>query len=474
MLAMVARLVRSRQQSSHSNATERERPHEVAGAVDVVGKMRLRIAASAMLAGVAIAQIARADVNEPRNFSVERFHLSADRNGLFDVDWAEHPGGEPIDAAVVLGFMDSPLVVARMDANNERTIVGALLGTRATVNVVGSLALQRELTLSVDLPLVMYQGRASLRQSPLSGLDSISSFGLGNLRFTPRYTVLTEDGHGFGLAVLAATTVPTETAGDAYFGDHGISVAPTIALSKRSGEWRAGLNVGYFARQQARLINLIVDDEVFARAGVGYELQVDRPASVGVTLSAATSVAGDSMMHLELLVGSTVQLDPRLELFGAVGAGLAHGFGTPDARAMVGVRLAHGGRRARGADDEDRARDSDDDGVLDIADHCPHEAGVAALDGCPSSDDDGDGIAYDRDACTDAPEDVDGYRDDDGCPDLDNDDDGVLDDADRCPREAGPPANQGCPAPAAPPEPAVESLPPATQPPATQPPATQP
>jgi hypothetical protein len=431
------------------------------------------MAASTLLVGLLLAPIARADRDEPRNFSIERFHLSADRNGLFDVEWAEHPDGDAIDAAVVLGFMDDPLVVTRLDANNERMIVGALLGTRATVDVIGAIALQRELTLSVDLPLVMYQGRASIHQDALHGLDSISRFGVGNLRFTPRYTVLTEDSHGIGLAVLAATTVPTESTSDAYFGDRGISVAPTIALSRRFGEWRAALNLGYFAREQARLINLVVDDEVFARAGVGHALPLEQPASVGLTLSAATGVAGDSPTHLEALIGATIQIDERLELFGAVGAGLAHGFGTPDARALVGVRLARGGHARHSAIvDEDRACDSDDDGVLDIADRCPYEPGTTALAGCPDTDVDGDGIAYELDACPDSPEDFDGFQDDDGCPDPDNDDDGVLDDADRCPNEAGPAANQGCPV-RPPPEPAPAKPEPAAEPPA-QPVSEQP
>jgi len=48
------------------------------------------------------------------------------------------------------------------------------------------------------------------------------------------------------------------------------------------------------------------------------------------------------------------------------------------------------------------------------------------------ADRDGDGIADDKDACPDRPEDADGFDDLDGCPDIDNDLDRVLDIADRC------------------------------------------
>ncbi|MCX5745184.1 MAG: OmpA family protein, partial [Proteobacteria bacterium] len=63
----------------------------------------------------------------------------------------------------------------------------------------------------------------------------------------------------------------------------------------------------------------------------------------------------------------------------------------------------------------------------------PQPAGVAA----PGRRDlDGDGLPDSVDACTDEPEDKDGFEDDDGCPDPDNDQDGIPDAEDRCPNEA--------------------------------------
>jgi OOP family OmpA-OmpF porin len=45
------------------------------------------------------------------------------------------------------------------------------------------------------------------------------------------------------------------------------------------------------------------------------------------------------------------------------------------------------------------------------------------------------------------PEDVDSFEDDNGCPDPDNDADGVPDVSDKCPLQAGPEENGGCPDP---------------------------
>jgi hypothetical protein len=192
---------------------------------------------------------------------------------------------------------------------------------------------------------------------------------------------------------------------------------------------------------------------------VGYDVPAARPVGVDLTLSAATRVTdfgGRNSSNLEMLFGGTVQIDPQLQVFGGLGAGLAHGFGTPDARVMFGVRLTRGGgtghaaHKARGPA-PDRGRDSDGDGVPDETDSCPYEAGIAALEGCPDGDDDQDGIPYGIDQCPSAPEDVDGFEDSDGCPDPDNDNDGVLDEADQCPLQAGPASNRGCPLRSAPP-----------------------
>ncbi len=113
-------------------------------------------------------------------------------------------------------------------------------------------------------------------------------------------------------------------------------------------------------------------------------------------------------------------------------------------------------------------RDRDGDGFLDPQDACPSEAGVSP-DGCPVRDADGDGIADPQDECRDVPgiaptgcpdKDADGVldRDDkcvdvpgvapDGCP-ADSDGDGFIDSEDKCPNEPenknGYEDDDGCP-----------------------------
>ena len=81
--------------------------------------------------------------------------------------------------------------------------------------------------------------------------------------------------------------------------------------------------------------------------------------------------------------------------------------------------------------------DRDNDSIKDSEDSCPDLAGLKALNGCP--DKDNDGIKDSEDACPD----VAGLKSFNGCPDSDND--GIMDKNDECPMLAGPSENRGCP-----------------------------
>jgi outer membrane protein OmpA-like peptidoglycan-associated protein len=85
----------------------------------------------------------------------------------------------------------------------------------------------------------------------------------------------------------------------------------------------------------------------------------------------------------------------------------------------------------------EKAKDTDGDGINDDIDECPTVAGLATFKGCPDTD--GDGIADKKDACPDQA----GLAKFDGCPDTDGD--GVKDGDDACPEVPGLAALSGCP-----------------------------
>ena len=85
--------------------------------------------------------------------------------------------------------------------------------------------------------------------------------------------------------------------------------------------------------------------------------------------------------------------------------------------------------------------DRDGDGVTDLIDKCPDQAGPLTNQGCPLLDRDGDGINDTVDKCPDQA----GPLSNQGCPLLDRDGDGINDVLDKCPDQAGPADNMGCP-----------------------------
>jgi outer membrane protein OmpA-like peptidoglycan-associated protein len=85
--------------------------------------------------------------------------------------------------------------------------------------------------------------------------------------------------------------------------------------------------------------------------------------------------------------------------------------------------------------------DTDGDGLIDKEDDCPTVAGPLENKGCPWPDRDGDGVLDKDDDCPDVP----GSIENKGCPDPDTDGDGIPDRLDKCPKTPGVPENDGCP-----------------------------
>jgi outer membrane protein OmpA-like peptidoglycan-associated protein len=85
--------------------------------------------------------------------------------------------------------------------------------------------------------------------------------------------------------------------------------------------------------------------------------------------------------------------------------------------------------------------DTDKDGTPDPRDRCPSVAGPPEALGCPPQDTDGDGIFDHLDDCPLQP----GPKNRRGCPAIDTDADGLLDEDDRCPERFGISLFKGCP-----------------------------
>ena len=389
---------------------------------------------------VATAATARAQAWD--DFTVERFRLAIDGNGLLDVDWADVPGHKSWGVGLWASFARDPLVL--YDRTMDDANAGSLVEQRVTTGLTAWVSLWKRLELGVGFQAVGYQASGSMVDGVM-GLDGLASAGAGDVRLAPKLLLVGGGRSRVHVAVIPAATVPVGSA-EGFFREAGPTLAPELVISA-GYQLRASLNAGYrYRATKVEIADLVVGDEIFARGGIGARLggtPEDPTAEVALTGSFAMAAKNGQANErsIEALGGGSVRVTRGVRVFAAGGVGLDRGFGTPDFRALAGVRV----QSVRG--------DRDLDGIEDLADRCSGEPedrdGFEDGDGCPELDNDGDGIADAQDKAPGQSEDKDGFEDTDGVPDLDNDADGLADTGDTCPDEAedkdGVRDDDGCP-----------------------------
>lgn len=439
--------------------------------------------AAGVLAGalVGAVSVSHAQVTtEPADFPVERYRLTADKLGILTAESADIPYQGYWDISAWYGYANDPLVLYRI-VNGERERQGSLVGDRYGGEIGLSYALHSRVQAFAALSLIGTTNRYATNSAITGRLDDISGFNIGDTRVGLKGMLL---GGGLKLSILAEGVIGSG-GGEGYRGEKSWAFAPALLASFGAGPLRFSVNIGYLMRDKSTVADLVVDDEIFGRAAVALGLGKTRAFELqaGVQLASAPDKFFDRVSSdpAEVLFGAAYNLGAKqsAQLFASGGIGINEGYGTPDWRALGGIRF--GGALARdaasrigdtdgdgirdnvdecideredvdGFKDEDGCPDTDNDGdgFLDANDKCPNEAetvnGFEDDDGCPDvGDKDGDGLKDDADKCPDEAEDADGFEDSDGCPDLDNDQDGVTDGADRCPNEPGVIENKGCP-----------------------------
>lgn len=432
---------------------------------------------AALLAGAALPARAQEDL-ATTTLPLERWRPALDARGLGTTESGEVPAHLGWDLGLLVGYELNPLVLR--DASG--LVVAPVVAHRVGGDLAFSLGLFDSFALGVDLPLTLVQLGGALPADVAEVLgvaEGFSNLGAGDLRLAPKARLLREDRHGVSLAITPALTLPTAgglnvdtgawTWGGGFLGEGPGQFAfiPELALSTHLTGVRLAGNLAYRLRQPSRYLGALdISPELVYRLGAGYDLATVAPplghALLFAEIYGATSdqnpfglfpptgLDDDERRLAEMESRLTNALEwlagmrwltplPGLHVEGGIGAGLLPGFGSPDLRAFLGVRLAM----------EDR--DRDDDGVEDERDPCPEQAedqdGHDDADGCPDPDNDGDLLPDSADRCVDVAEDKDGFQDGDGCPEADNDADGIGDVDDRCPNQPGSAAFQGCPPP---------------------------
>ncbi len=263
------------------------------------------------------------------DFGIERFRLSIDRSGVLDVESASVPLHKSWSAGVFVGFAHEPLVLYDKDMQP----IEALVDRRLTTGLVGSIALFDRVQIGAGLDLVGYQHGSD--NSPT--MEDLPKAGLGDARLVAKLVVSRV---GFlDVAFVPTLTVPAGSA-RGYLREDGVTFAPAVAVSGVRDRLRVAANLGYRLKPRVEVAGLVNDDEVFARVGAGFSL----PA---VELWWSTSFASpvkntaSNKLAIEMLAGATRDVTSKVGVFLAGGVGLQNGFGTPDWRALAGVRLSY-------------------------------------------------------------------------------------------------------------------------------------
>lgn len=300
---------------------------------------RRRLDIAVIFGLVATTTPARAQTAPIGDIPIERFRLASDGHGIFDVEWAGIPAHRSWHLAMWAGVANDPLVLYAFP-NDERTRVGSLVSERAESGLVASLALWDRVQLGLAADVVVYQHRDDAIGGFMSS-ESLPAGGIGDLRLIPKVKIWGQC-DPLCLAFIPAVTVPTGSA-DGHLRETGVTFVPELAASGVIGPLRVSSNVGYRVRKRTEVPGLVVDDELYLRAGLSYRFTQLSGTELGATLASATAASSPfSETHrnaFEMLFGVTQSVWGDIDAMLGGGAGLGAGFGTPDWRVILGARM---------------------------------------------------------------------------------------------------------------------------------------
>lgn len=388
------------------------------GNMDRAGARRPRAAARWTLLA-ALALLARgALAASPEEITLDRMRLTTDRSGILSVESGQVLPHLGLAGAAWLGYANDQLVLHRLP---DGLRVGSLVNDRWSGAVSAAVGVLDWAQLALEVPVVFHQARSG---GTVPGAPtSLDAFGVGSLRLVPKVRLLDAARHGLDLAVQAGVTVPLGA--DGFVGSE-FGVQPELAASRTFGDLRLAGNLGASFRDEARLLDEKMGNELNGQLGAAYGLQTltRLPLELGAVLAAAASASRpfdrSDETSVEVRGYGAYDVIPAVRVLAGAGYGLETGWGTPDWRVFAGVQVAIPRKAAPPPPAEEPAPapkpapppDSDGDGILDRDDRCPKEAGPRANRGCPDKDRDGDGVVDRLDECPDLA----GPKDNRGCP----------------------------------------------------------
>ena len=402
------------------------------------------VVGSAMLAAATGANAAAPEVN------LTLFRPATGGDGYAGVE-----GARPLaegDGLEVRFWLDgaSRMLVYLPGAGGEETV----LRNRVGGWFVAQAHVWRALSLAVELPATLNQSGDLTNLPPSSRGPASTPAGLGDLRISPRLSLLRQEGAGIDLAAQMSVELPTARS-QSFTGDGRVSGEALLAIGHR---WDGpGVSViellgNAYARLRPprQVIEVKTGNEAGARLGVGFfpGLQTRfAPHRLYAELEAQSFLraggnGGATPAEWRGGVGFCLGRGISFDLAG--GGAIGGGIGAPLARFITAVGLSPQSCAARAPTS---MSDRDGDGVADAVDQCPDQPGPAENKGCPLL------VAAAPPAppppaavvAPQAQEPPKVAAAPAKPPEADRDRDGVPDRDDSCPDLPGPASNYGCP-----------------------------
>jgi OmpA family/Thrombospondin type 3 repeat len=374
----------------------------------------------------------------PDKLDILTIRPSLGKSPFLYVSGLNMPAHMEYGAQMLFSYAHNPFLIYNMENDALGSVRAEVVSMMAMAEIGGFIGISDMFLLGASMPVGFIQGNEVDNEGLAIG--SLSSVAWGDFTLHGKGKFYKTSDLALGADLRFA--LPTGKYSENFTGEYWPSVAARGVMQWGVGKFRAVAELGMLVRLKSGETEFFdkkfkLGNQVIYGLGAAYE--VIEKLNVTAEIAGRSGFSGVVHDHpIEGGVGVSYGLGSGISVQGGVNVGIMAGVGTPQFRAMVGVKWVPS------------LKDTDNDGIPDEEDKCPlikeDLDGFEDGDGCPELDNDKDGIIDTKDKCPNKAEDLDSFEDEDGCPELDNDKDGIIDTKDNCPNAKGTKANKGCPA----------------------------
>ena len=223
-------------------------------------------------------------------YDFELFRPPADHYGYFAVPSAATLGHLQLGGGFTVNYENDPIILVSEGvryapplANVEGDNGEGIVDDRLTGNVQLGLGVSRYFSLTVDVPLIMWQDGYLPNAKVLSNdnpPDRLITSGIGDVRAIPKVIALDRDRMPIGMAIAIPVGIPTGNGGS-FLGEERVSLTPSTIfefsdgpIRSRKYSFRSSVMAGFHVRPPAEIRNVPVNN------GMVYGLAMGLHASV--------------------------------------------------------------------------------------------------------------------------------------------------------------------------------------------------